>query len=76
MMFPLQAFAWFSDLLVEHSELFWSLFAVDMNTVNIDNIYNIITTTITMITAGAGRAAPRHLGHLPALPDTQRLPPD
>ena len=31
---------------------------------------------ITMITAGAGRAAPRHVGHLPALPDTQRLPPD
>merc|ERR1719270_2737110 len=27
------AFAWFSDLLVEHSELFWSLFAVDMDTV-------------------------------------------
>ena len=29
----LQAFAWFSDLLVEHSEIFWSLFAVDMDTV-------------------------------------------
>ena len=29
----LQAFAWFSDLLVEHSELFWSLFAVDMDQV-------------------------------------------
>ena len=28
-----QAFAWFSDLLVEHSELFWSLFGVDMDTV-------------------------------------------
>eukprot|EP00096_Caligus_rogercresseyi_P001756 TRINITY_DN1296_c0_g1_i14.p1 TRINITY_DN1296_c0_g1~~TRINITY_DN1296_c0_g1_i14.p1 ORF type:complete len:414 (-),score=85.81 TRINITY_DN1296_c0_g1_i14:811-2052(-) len=27
------AFAWFSDLLVEHSEIFWSLFGVDMNTV-------------------------------------------
>jgi len=27
------AFAWFSDLLVEHSEIFWSLFAVDMDTV-------------------------------------------
>jgi hypothetical protein len=27
----LQAFAWFSDLLVEHSEIFWSLFAVDMD---------------------------------------------
>jgi hypothetical protein len=26
-----QAFAWFSDLLVEHSEIFWSLFAVDMD---------------------------------------------
>ena len=32
-LFLLQAFAWFSDLLVEHSELFWSLFAVDMNTI-------------------------------------------
>ncbi|XP_070558165.1 calcium-dependent secretion activator 1-like isoform X4 [Ptychodera flava] len=29
----LQAFAWFSDLLVEHSEIFWSLFAVDMDAV-------------------------------------------
>ena len=28
-----QAFAWFSDLLVEHSELFWSMFAVDMDQV-------------------------------------------
>ena len=28
-----QAFAWFSDLLVEHSEIFWSLFAVDMDSV-------------------------------------------
>lgn len=28
-----QAFAWFSDLLVEHSETFWSLFAVDLNAV-------------------------------------------
>ncbi|XP_015784018.1 calcium-dependent secretion activator 1 isoform X3 [Tetranychus urticae] len=27
------AFAWFSDLLVEHCEIFWSLFAVDMNTI-------------------------------------------
>ncbi|KAF8770146.1 Calcium-dependent secretion activator like protein [Argiope bruennichi] len=27
------AFAWFSDLLVEHAEIFWSLFAVDMDTV-------------------------------------------
>ena len=27
----LQAFAWFSDLLVEHAEIFWSLFAVDMD---------------------------------------------
>jgi len=27
------AFAWFSDLLVEHSEIFWSLFAVDMDSV-------------------------------------------
>nr|CAD7428359.1 unnamed protein product [Timema monikensis] len=27
------AFAWFSDLLVEHAEIFWSLFAVDMNQV-------------------------------------------
>lgn len=26
----LQAFAWFSDLLIEHAEIFWSLFAVDM----------------------------------------------
>ena len=31
--FSLQAFAWFSDLLVEHSEIFWSLFGVDMDTV-------------------------------------------
>ena len=29
----LQAFAWFSDLLVEHAEIFWSLFAVDMDAV-------------------------------------------
>jgi hypothetical protein len=29
----LQAFAWFSDLLVEHAEIFWSLFAVDMDQV-------------------------------------------
>ncbi|XP_077867039.1 calcium-dependent secretion activator 1-like [Saccoglossus kowalevskii] len=28
-----EAFAWFSDLLVEHSEIFWSLFAVDMDAV-------------------------------------------
>nr|CAD7260060.1 unnamed protein product [Timema shepardi] len=28
-----KAFAWFSDLLVEHAEIFWSLFAVDMNQV-------------------------------------------
>merc|ERR1712223_670268 len=28
-----QAFAWFSDLLVEHSEIFWSLFGVDMDAV-------------------------------------------
>ncbi|ELU11902.1 hypothetical protein CAPTEDRAFT_221270 [Capitella teleta] len=27
------AFAWFSDLLVEHAEIFWSLFAVDMGAV-------------------------------------------
>ncbi|KAK3895004.1 hypothetical protein Pcinc_001256, partial [Petrolisthes cinctipes] len=27
------AFAWFSDLLVEHAEIFWSLFAVDMDQV-------------------------------------------
>ncbi|XP_023290485.1 calcium-dependent secretion activator isoform X2 [Orussus abietinus] len=27
------AFAWFSDLLVEHAEIFWSLFAVDMDKV-------------------------------------------
>ncbi|OQR68490.1 Ca2+-dependent activator protein for secretion 2 isoform A-like [Tropilaelaps mercedesae] len=27
------AFAWFSDLLVEHAEIFWSLFAVDMDVV-------------------------------------------
>lgn len=31
--FTLQAFAWFSDLLVEHTEIFWSLFAVDMDSV-------------------------------------------
>jgi len=29
----LQAFAWFSDLMVEHAEIFWSLFAVDMDAV-------------------------------------------
>ncbi|KAI8781467.1 calcium-dependent secretion activator 1 isoform X9 [Biomphalaria glabrata] len=28
-----EAFAWFSDLLVEHAEIFWSLFGVDMNSV-------------------------------------------
>lgn len=28
-----QAFAWYSDLMVEHSEIFWSLFAVDMDAV-------------------------------------------
>lgn len=28
-----EAFAWFSDLLVEHTEIFWSLFAVDMDAV-------------------------------------------
>ncbi|XP_070192470.1 calcium-dependent secretion activator 1-like isoform X1 [Littorina saxatilis] len=28
-----EAFAWFSDLLVEHAEIFWSLFGVDMNAV-------------------------------------------
>lgn len=28
-----QAFAWFSDLLVEHAEKFWQLFSVDMNDV-------------------------------------------
>ena len=32
-MLLLQAFAWFSDLLVEHAEIFWSLFAVDMDAV-------------------------------------------
>ncbi|KAK7576314.1 hypothetical protein V9T40_012600 [Parthenolecanium corni] len=26
-----EAFAWFSDLLVEHAEIFWALFAVDMD---------------------------------------------
>ncbi|KAJ8664953.1 hypothetical protein QAD02_006615 [Eretmocerus hayati] len=26
-----EAFAWFSDLLVEHAEIFWGLFAADMN---------------------------------------------
>lgn len=31
--FRSQAFAWFSDLLVEHAEIFWSLFAVDMDAV-------------------------------------------
>ena len=29
----MQAFAWFSDLLVEHADIFWSLFAVDMTAV-------------------------------------------
>ncbi|XP_076760402.1 calcium-dependent secretion activator 1 isoform X3 [Xylocopa sonorina] len=28
-----KAFAWFSDLMVEHAEIFWSLFAVDMDKV-------------------------------------------
>ena len=28
-----QAFAWFSDLLVEHAEIFWSMFAADMDQV-------------------------------------------
>lgn len=28
-----QAFAWFSDLMVEHAEIFWSLFGVDMDKV-------------------------------------------
>lgn len=28
-----RAFAWFSDLLVEHAEIFWSLFGVDMDAV-------------------------------------------
>ncbi|XP_065559138.1 calcium-dependent secretion activator-like isoform X3 [Artemia franciscana] len=28
-----EAFAWFSDLLVDHAETFWSFFAVDMDTV-------------------------------------------
>lgn len=28
-----QAFAWFSDLLVEHAEMFWSMFAFDMERV-------------------------------------------
>lgn len=28
-----QAFAWFSDLMVEHAEIFWSLFATDMDKV-------------------------------------------
>ncbi|XP_020296895.1 calcium-dependent secretion activator isoform X2 [Pseudomyrmex gracilis] len=30
------AFAWFSDLMVEHAEIFWSLFAVDMDKVLAD----------------------------------------
>jgi hypothetical protein len=29
----IKALAWFSDLLVEHCEIFWSLFAVDMELV-------------------------------------------
>lgn len=29
----MQAFAWFSELLVEHAEIFWALFAVDMDRV-------------------------------------------
>nr|XP_039264030.1 calcium-dependent secretion activator 1-like isoform X1 [Styela clava] len=28
-----EAFAWFSDIMIEHSEIFWSLFAVDMDSV-------------------------------------------
>ena len=27
----LQAFAWFSDLLADHSEIFWSLYSVDLD---------------------------------------------
>ena len=26
-----QAFAWFSDLLADHSEIFWSLYSVDLD---------------------------------------------
>ena len=33
LLLSLKAFAWFSDLLVEHSEIFWSLFGVDMDSV-------------------------------------------
>lgn len=28
-----KAFAWFSDLLVDHAELFWGMFAADMEAV-------------------------------------------
>ncbi|XP_076224576.1 calcium-dependent secretion activator 1 isoform X2 [Nomia melanderi] len=31
-----QAFAWFSELMVEHAEIFWSLFAEDMNKVLVE----------------------------------------
>ncbi|KAL5281916.1 CADPS2 family protein [Megaselia abdita] len=31
-----EAFAWFSDLLVEHAEIFWALFAVDMDRVLVE----------------------------------------
>lgn len=31
--FSVQAFAWFSELLVEHAEIFWALFGVDMDRV-------------------------------------------
>lgn len=31
--FFIQAFAWFSELLIEHSEIFWALFGVDMDRV-------------------------------------------
>jgi hypothetical protein len=29
----MQAFAWYSDLMVEHTEIFWSLFAVHIDVV-------------------------------------------
>ena len=28
-----QSLAWYSELLVDHAEMFWALFAVDMDTV-------------------------------------------
>ncbi|KAG9509267.1 Calcium-dependent secretion activator, partial [Fragariocoptes setiger] len=41
-----EAFAWYSDLMVEHCEIFWSLFSVDMDKIlseQLDNNWEIFT---------------------------------